>query len=499
MELRRVQNLITGPLVGATRERQMIGSAGRAKSVFARPTCTAVFYVSAVAKTEVLQNIRNYKIPAVGIGLVVLFLLSARLCGRNYEIRLENWRINQSAQGQKPLGGVVVFKMSNGTFLGGTGTGPDPPMQPPHSLSVIVLGVDPELDRPVNLGETIVLGARQDEKTGVPGLSLFPDVSFFVKLLVPLLSLLFSLTAVTGEKERGTLKLLLTYPVRRSHIFWGKALGAGISLLAPLGFAYLCEILYLRQANGLLKTRSDLLGALLILCVSSLYGLIFIFAGLCISSLTQRTRSSVFAGLLMWVSIVIVIPNAAITIGALIFPAPTYDELNAELDELRNELIEEELSAHPGATNVFDLPDFRRAMARVFASDREVTRQFLEQKRRQAVESSRLAPLSPAVALSFGLSEIAGTGIHLYGSYLDLLGASHRRLLEAMEYRETLPPDVAAQYWSQTLEEVSSRQVRQEPTVVNLRSSSIFILSMVGWLAAFALTAYYRFRRYNVI
>ena len=43
--------------------------------------------------------------------------------------------------------------------------------------------------------------------------------------LVPLLALLMSFDAIAGELERGTLPLLLTYPVSRAEILAGKLLG----------------------------------------------------------------------------------------------------------------------------------------------------------------------------------------------------------------------------------------------------------------------------------
>ena len=49
--------------------------------------------------------------------------------------------------------------------------------------------------------------------------------------LVPLLALLMSFDAVAGEVERGTLPLLLTYPVSRAEVLLGKCL-AHVAILA---------------------------------------------------------------------------------------------------------------------------------------------------------------------------------------------------------------------------------------------------------------------------
>ena len=54
--------------------------------------------------------------------------------------------------------------------------------------------------------------------------------------LVPLIALLLSHDAIAGEAERGTLLLLLAYPVGRGAVILGKFLGQ----LAILAFATLC-------------------------------------------------------------------------------------------------------------------------------------------------------------------------------------------------------------------------------------------------------------------
>ena len=48
----------------------------------------------------------------------------------------------------------------------------------------------------------------------------------FTIFLVPLIALLISYDAIAGEFERGTMALLLSYPVSRSAVVGGKFLGA---------------------------------------------------------------------------------------------------------------------------------------------------------------------------------------------------------------------------------------------------------------------------------
>jgi Cu-processing system permease protein len=56
--------------------------------------------------------------------------------------------------------------------------------------------------------------------------------------LVPLIALLLSFDTLVGEVERGTMLLLLSYPVSRGQVVWGKFLGhlALLSVATALGY-----------------------------------------------------------------------------------------------------------------------------------------------------------------------------------------------------------------------------------------------------------------------
>jgi Cu-processing system permease protein len=80
------------------------------------------------------------------------------------------------------------------------------------------------------------------------------SLSSLTILLLPLIALLLSYDAICGEFERGTMLLLLSYPVARSDLVLGKFLGH----IAILGFATL--IGYGSAAIALAMTGADVSG-----------------------------------------------------------------------------------------------------------------------------------------------------------------------------------------------------------------------------------------------
>ena len=97
---------------------------------------------------------------------------------------------------------------------------------------------------------SLVLSAAGSSATGTVGADrlsvVVASLTSLAVYLVPLVALLMSFDAIAGEVERGTLPLLLTYPVSRAEILLGKlfahlailalalAIGYGIAALAAM-------------------------------------------------------------------------------------------------------------------------------------------------------------------------------------------------------------------------------------------------------------------------
>ncbi len=121
--------------------------------------------------------------------------------------------------------------------------------------------------------------------------------------LVPLIALLMSFDAVAGEVERGTLPLLLTYPVSRLQILLGK-LAAHLSILAlavTLGYGVAAAVAVWSDP-GAVKG----LGALWRLIWSSvLLGATFLGAGYAISALSRRPSGAAGLAIALWLTAVV--------------------------------------------------------------------------------------------------------------------------------------------------------------------------------------------------
>src|SRR5262245_215798 len=450
-----------------------------------------------IAKKEIIANIRNFKTPVALVTMTLLSLLSAHALALDYRNRLNNWSVNCDSQRDPSVRGSVSYDLADGSFSHGVVFGPRPPIQAPKPFSALVKGMDAEMDRTVSVSQRIVFGARQDEPAAS---ALFdtPDTSFIVKLLVSLFALMFSLDTVTRERELGTLRAMLSRPIRRRELILSKSLGASVCLLAPFAVAYFVEIIYLQLAHGLLSDPQSLVRAMLFFGLASLYGIVFVHIGLFISTITTRTRIAVTTALLIWVTIVLILPNATMLIAKLLTPTPSYNQLNARLWEARKRILQEESEANPAARLPLARPVSVQSRPRLYTIERQETDNYFASKMNQNRRARLFSALSPAGALTFGSSDLAGTGVDAFNSYLELFRSSRDVMINALKRSLDLTPQAGDKLMQETRQTIANNQRRTGPLGASLRSSILSVISLLTWAVFFGFVACWQFKRYDV-
>ena len=120
--------------------------------------------------------------------------------------------------------------------------------------------------------------------------------------LLPLLALMLSFDALVGEAERGTLNLLLTYPVARWQVIAGKFLGhvtvLGIALVLGYGAAGVLVAVRAGSAEG-----STVYAAMT--AASLALGAVFLGVGYVVSVLARERAGAVGAAIGVWLVFVV--------------------------------------------------------------------------------------------------------------------------------------------------------------------------------------------------
>ncbi len=121
--------------------------------------------------------------------------------------------------------------------------------------------------------------------------------------LVPLMALLMSFDAVAGEVERGTLPLLLTYPLARWEVIAGKLLAhAGILVIALVaGFGAAAVIAVAADPKAL----AGFAALVRLTWSSTLLGITFLGIGYALSSVALRVSGAAGLAIGLWLGLVV--------------------------------------------------------------------------------------------------------------------------------------------------------------------------------------------------
>ena len=156
-------------------------------------------------------------------------------------------------------------------------------------------------------------GAAPTGDLGVDRLSVIvASLTSLAVYLVPLLALLMSFDAIAGEVERGTLPLLLTYPVSRLHILLGKLLAHLAILALATGLGYGAAALAAIWADPGAVKGLPALGRLV--WSSVLLGATFLGAGYALSALARRPSGAAGLAIGLWLAVVVLYDLAVLAL-----------------------------------------------------------------------------------------------------------------------------------------------------------------------------------------
>lgn len=121
--------------------------------------------------------------------------------------------------------------------------------------------------------------------------------------LIPLIALTLSFDAIVGEHERGTLLLLLTYPVARWQVVAGKFLGHLSILACAIGLGYGSVGVYLAMKSAPVVGEWAMFASMM--ASTLLLGGVFVALGYLISVLVPARATAAGVAMAVWLFIVV--------------------------------------------------------------------------------------------------------------------------------------------------------------------------------------------------
>ena len=325
----------------------------------------------------------------------------------------------------------------------------------PSPLSVLASGLE-------GIGKTTQASVREEpslnnsEASQEPLSGLFGtlDYVFITRIVLSLLALVFTYDTIAGEREHGTLKLMLSNPVPRDVVIMGKIVGSYLSLTLPFLVATFMALMVF-VLSPQIQLDAQMWGRIgVLVLVSLLYIWVFTAVGLFISSCTQRSATALLSLLLIWVVSVLAVPKASNLIAGQLHRVPPIQEVEGQkvaaeqqisreanektlrLSELGERLYQEiarEWSAvgknperHP---KEFHAVLMSRIMAEMTDIQKEAFDKInMERDRiqvnyeralnRQLALAMNMSRISPASSYTFAMTSLANTGITRQQSFL---------------------------------------------------------------------------------
>jgi ABC-2 type transport system permease protein len=316
------------------------------------------------------------------------------------------------------------------------------------------------------------------------------DFAFVLVFLFPLLIIALTYNLLSGEREQGTLPLLLSQPIAIRK--W---------LIAKLTFRFtfllLTVLLFLLMAFAVFEVDVLEISLVYLVIAIGLYTLFWFALSFFVNLLGKSSAMNTLLLLATWLLFVFVIPSMANMIATSLYPVPSRVELvNAkrqaeqETEKNKEAVLAKFYQAHPQLSpksekEQSDQDYYREYIALHEVIDEQVAKvqaKFDEQLAEQQAFANQFQYLSPAVLMQNALNEIAETDSKYYKNFQKNVLAYQKQWKDFFKPKFINDEKVDAEVFSQIpaykpLEQVGSDLGK------HLAGITFFILLCIGLVA----------------
>jgi len=274
-----------------------------------------------IARKEFLLNLMTFKF-AVGTAVCVV-LMAVLMPGlvNDYEDQLANYNGNVAAN-QAEFQSVKAYKQLTPTVY-----------RTPTVLSVFSKGIVDRLESSERIDVDEVSGSASGVGEANTLLSVFPamDVTLILKIVISVLALLMAYDVISGEREQGTLRLILSNTAPRHQVLLGKLLAGWMSLAVPVTAAFIVGLLILLMSKAIGLTGADWIRIALMYLVSLIFVASMFNLGLLLSSVSRNSAISLVFVLFLWLIFAAILPNASAHLAVELQPIESPEQFTAKL------------------------------------------------------------------------------------------------------------------------------------------------------------------------
>lgn len=362
------------------------------------------------------------------VTMLAAFIISLGMMYGEYERRIENHNASLSIPTNELFFDQVWFyeDESGDRNNSNNATMPLGKVKKPQPLMFIARGLDTEMRQAVDFFSAfpiVDVSVQPDQERNLLTL-LFPapDLLFMIRTVVMLLAMMAGYALICGEREAGTLKLVLTTGVSRAAVFAGKFLGALTVVSIAFLLAFLVYVIILSSMTPLFADGEALIRLISIAAVGMLAIAVFFSLAVLISASTRNSSHSLVITLFLWLILVFTVPGMTSLAAQMMAPVDS-DEKVARLKFEKATALERAYAEQHPDEDTTSSGSYGRRYDAVQPQIREELRKLEEEharkRRLQMTLTTDLARLSPIGSLTFAVTGLSRNGLADYRIYRD--------------------------------------------------------------------------------
>ena len=467
-----------------------------------------------IIRKELLDQLMSLRFAIACVVCLLVFLLSSTVLTRDYREATSTYNMNRVMHRNELQQETDVWSLGRGAMVD----------RPLNVMNILVRGLTPELTESIR----VQAGSRLDFPDSYeqnPVIPLFPSVDyvFIVGIIMSLLALAFSYDSMSGERESGVLKLLMSYSVPRDRVLLGKWIGGYLALIAPFALSFAAGLLLVVMFPEVEITLASTGAIIALLFLALLYLAVIFSLGMFVSARTRIPSTSITVLLLMWVAFILAIPNMAPYMTGQLLPIPSRQSVDRERAGIRQEgqvksqeMIEAE-QERTGEENVWQDQDFRAKLEvfweEVGESEQKVEESYLSKVQGQTRWSGIVARVSPLTSFNLAAFDLAAAGIAQESRFVDALKEysqtwetyseeKQRKPRELMDEMQSSGGSFDREEWDRArrvdLTDYPRFEFAHMPLLDRLSEIYLDILLLAVWNILFFMLAYLSFLRYDI-
>jgi ABC-type transport system involved in multi-copper enzyme maturation permease subunit len=353
-----------------------------------------------IIKRELLDHLKSVQFSVLLAASVVLFAVNGLVFVQQYGQLNSDYRLHVSEIEQHPSTIATDLYRS-----------PSP---------LLFISVGGEKDGPNGYGlspkQTLMPEAASSRNFKMPDIPEL-DWAFIVKIVFSLYVILLGFEAISGEKERGTLRLVLSNPVGRLKLLTGKYLAIILSAAIPLLVGFLISLAVIAVFLPAVMGPQNLARIAFFFVLALAYLSLFAFLSLLVSSLIPRSSLALLVLLAFWIFSAFFIPDTSSIIAQKFSKVPSeyvmaklvgptmqkevFGRINKVVDRIKKGELKTEKEVREESDRAYE--DGQDSVRKLYDD-------YHNAMRERAALAQRISRISPAALFQYAAEAVSGTG-----------------------------------------------------------------------------------------